>query len=179
MIIELSAKRISASLIRPSNTTQYTAGDVIAEVTTNNHFTFGSVSTLDGGSKKVSREPGGMVEIVGARLVSSANQSTKLDAELWLFRADPAEVGDNAALALSDSEMDNHVGTIDFPIAYWKVGNAASGASGNAVCQPPMLPLLCRTSDQGLLYGVLVARNGYTPVSGETFSIVIQAIQHG
>lgn len=154
----------AASLTRPSNTDTYAAGDVISAVTTNDHFTFGAASNDQ--SKRTGRPNPGTLAINCARLWSSANQSTKLDAELWLFNIDIAEVADNSAFAPTDAEMLTLVGIIQFPMADWKVGLSTSGAGGNAVCEVRNLdfPVM---AGPGRLYGQLVARNAYTPVSAE------------
>ena len=152
-------RTISDSLTRPANTTQYTAGDVISAVTTNDHFTF----------DEVVRERSGV--ILGAILNSSQNNATlKLDAELWLFRTDIAEVADNSAFAPTDAEMLTCVGVIDFDI--WTVGTATSGAGGNARSQVNDLNIVF--TDDGSsrkLYGQLVARNAYDPVSSEVLTV--------
>lgn len=167
-VIEFQTKAARASLTRPANTTQYAAGDVISAVTTNNHFEFEDV---------VRRGPSLLSgSISSARIVSSANQATKLDAELWLFDTDIAEVADNSAFAPTDAEMLTLVGIIPFPVADWYVGDATSGAGGNAVCQVDGLSIAfqARTTT---LYGQLVARNTYTPVSGEIFTVDIVVTQ--
>lgn len=157
-----------SSLTRPANTTAYTAGDVISAVTSNDHFTFGATS--NDASKRTGRASPGTLAINVARLWSSANQSTKLEAELWLFNADIAEVADNAAFAPTDTEMLTLVGIIDFPAANWKVGTATSGADGNAVCEIRNLdfPVM---ANPGRLYGQLVVRNGYVPIASESFVV--------
>jgi hypothetical protein len=161
---------VNANLTRPADTTPYSPGDVISAVTTNDHFTFGAAS--NDGSKRVGRAIGpGTLSVNLARLFSSANQATKLDAELWLFCQDIAEVADNGAFAPTDAEMLTLVGIIDFPFTAWKVGNATSGAGGNAVCEIRNLDFPIARSKDGRLYGQLVARNAYTPVASEIFTV--------
>lgn len=157
-IIEFTTKQVRASLTRPANVTAYAAGDVVAAAA-GDHFTFEELiqpKTLSG-------------SISTARLHSSGNQGTKLDGELWLFSADIAEVGDNAAFNPSDAEMLTMIGIIDFGVASWRVGSAGAGASGNAVCEVKNIGLALKGAGQ-TVYGVLVARNGYTPLSGEIFT---------
>jgi len=166
-------RTFSDSITRPSNTTAYTAGDVISEVTTNDHFTFGAAS--DDGSKRVTRVGVNSGVINWARLHSSANQSTKLDCELLLFHADIAEVADNAAFAPTDAELATRVAVVDFPASFWKEGDADSGADGNALCEAMNLDIPFRALRH--LYGQLVARNGYTPISGEQFVVELGITQ--
>lgn len=159
---------VSDSITRPANTTAYAAGDVISEVTNNDHFTFlKAVNTVPGKST-------GTLNTV--RLISSANQSTKLDAELWLFHTDIAEVADNSAFAPTDAEVATLVAIVSLPDSMWLVGNATSGAGGNAVIEVTEMNIPIK-GDSGTIYGQLVARNAYTPVSGEIFTCQLAITQ--
>ena len=61
---------------------------------------------------------------------------------------------------------------ISFAQANFKVGDATSGANGNCICIADNLSIPIKTlSGANTLYGVLVARNAYTPVSGESFTV--------
>jgi hypothetical protein len=156
---------ISSSITRPANTTQYAAGDVIAAVTTNNHFVFSGCLRTGFNTGFLS----------GARITSSANQSTKLDAQLFLFSSsqdgtDPiTETADNAAWSPTDDELAARIGVVNFPVADWFAGDVTSGAGGNSGCDANNLGVVLRSNPD--IYGVLVARNTYTPVSGEVFTI--------
>ena len=161
----------SATLTRPANTTAYASGDVISDATGDAHFTFGSAS--DDGSKMVSRPDVGTITLNSVLLHSSANQATKLQAELWLFWADIANVADNAAFAPTDAEMLTLVTIVQIPQSAWFVGNAGSGANGNAVCVISNIDTPIKTSGNGRLYGQLVVRNAYTPVSDQVFTCVL------
>jgi hypothetical protein len=152
-----------ASFTRPADTTAYTAGDAVSDSTS-----APSVITF----KSVTRE--GFCTIQQAILLDSAAQATKIDAELWLFDTAPTAVNDNAAITFTDAELANLVGVIDFAVANVKTGLATAGAGGNAVNVktglniPVRLPKLVND-----LYGVLVVRNAYTPVSAEVFTITL------
>ena len=159
-IVEFQTKVARASVTRPANTTPYTAGDIIAAVTTNNHLTFSDVV----------EDSGGTGSIDGVRVTSSANQSTKPDLELWLFHTDITEVGDNVAFAPTDAEMLTRVGIIDLSVDNWKAGHSGSGATGNACIEVSNLGAIFNTATKDLI-GVLVVRNGYTPVSSEIFTV--------
>ncbi len=156
------------AITRPSNTTQYTAGDVISEVTTNDHLNFGSAS--DDNSKDTGRPGVGTMTINAATIWSSANQSTKPTFELWLFHTDIANVADNAAFAPTDAEMLTKIAVIEFPASRWMVGTSTSGAGGNSLCEIRNIdmPVRCR---RGRVYGQLVDRSGYTPVADEIFTV--------
>jgi len=156
-------RTITASVTRPSNTTQYTAGDAVTSSTSAPAvMTFSSAARVVAGSGT----------ILGAMLIDSANQTTKLDAELWLFDTTYTADNDNAVFTPTDGETETLVGVIPFFGADSFIGDATSGAGGNCVYNSRMInpiPFACPTTSS--LYGALVARNAYTPVSGEKFSV--------
>lgn len=159
-VVEFQTRVVRASVTRPANTTAYTAGDIIAAITTDNHLTFSDVVENSGGTGSID----------GVRVTSSANQTTKPDLELWLFHTDIVEVGDNVAFAPTDAEMLTRVGIIDLSLNSWKTGNAASGAAGNSCIEVSNLGAIFNTATKDL-YGVLVVRNAYAPVTGEIFTV--------
>ena len=81
-----------------------------------------------------------------------------------MFAEDIATVADNAAFAVTDTEMLTLVGVIDFPVANFKAGGA------NAVCEAFNIGLALRGTTT-TLYGQLVMRNAYVPVSSEKFTV--------
>ena len=153
------------TLTRPSNTTAYAAGDVISAVTSNDHYTFTGVVEYDGA---------GTACIESALLIDSANQSTKPDLELWLFSSDIAEVADNSAFAPTDAEMATLIGIIPFPVGNFYAGDATSGAVGNCACPLHGLNIPIKVGPgANVIYGQLVVRNAYTPVSAEIFTCIL------
>lgn len=164
-IAVFQTKVVRASLTRPANATAYTDGDVLAAAD-DSHLTF--LEAVQ--PKKLSGS------ITTARVHSSANQGTKPELELWLFGSDIAEVGDNAPFAPSDAEALNLIGVIDFAESGWRIGLSGGGAAGNAVCQSDNIGLTFRAFTQNV-YGVLVLRNAYTPVSGEVFTVDLVVTQ--
>ena len=155
-------ERTTGTITRPANTTAYTIGDVIAAVTTDDYYTFSGLQTEHGFTGTIER----------ALCVSSANQATLPDLQLFLFSAAMVEVADNGPAAFTDAEMLTLIGIIDFSVNDWVAGAIASGASGNAVCKVDNLgmPYVAAGDD---MYGQLVVRNAYTPVSSEVFTVTL------
>lgn len=154
------------SVTRPANTTAYTIGDVIGTA---------SSATLTIPNSSFGEFDAGIIQ--QAIVSSSAYVSPAPDLELWLFDSVVADIVDNAAFAPTDAELATLVGIIEFPTADWKSGNATSGAGGNAVCVADNVSLPFNTKKgTSKLYGVLVARNAYVPVSGEIFTLRLQVI---
>lgn len=161
-IVEFNTARCRATLTRPANATVYAAGDVISAVTTDNHFEFTNAVRRQG--NKMSGQ------ISYAIINSSANQVTKPYIELWLFSADIAEVADNGAFAPTDTELLTCIGVIDFPDTNWKVGTATAGDGGNSLCIESAPGIIFQSASTSI-FGQLVVRNAYTPVSGEVFTV--------
>lgn len=158
---------VEASFTRPSNTTQYTAGDAVSDDTSSpTTLEFSSCARVDGGE--------GLV--VSVRLVDSANQSTKGSFELWLFDTEPTAMEDNAAFDPTDSECTNVVGIVEFTGTF--IGDATAGSGGNIVFQSDQLNFPFQCGDESTsLWGQVVVRNAYTPVSAEVFTILLDIVQ--
>jgi hypothetical protein len=146
---------------RSANTTTYAAGQVVADSTT--------AATLR--KFRITRDEGGFATVQAAILMVGANQTLKPDVQLWLFDTAPAIQNDAAAFAPSLAEMKTLIGVISFPVGSFVVANAASGASGNVMCNPQglLIPMSGAKGD-GNAYGVMVVRNAYVPTSGETWA---------
>lgn len=151
--------KLTGSVTRPGDTTQYTAGDVVAG---------GTPATIK--FDVVARPGGGGIHCIEqGLLIDSANQATKGDFDLFLFDADVTVDADNAAFTPSDAEMETLVGVISFVGSTAKAGDITAGAGGNLVTAVDCS--VCFESSVTKLYGVLVARSAYTPVASEKFTL--------
>lgn len=140
---------------RPSDTTAYASADVIGPVTTPASMTFG----VDCNSGRIR----------SAVLIDGACVATKLDADLFIFDTDLTPDADNAAFTPTDAELATCIGTLTFAAASAKIGDATSGAGGNVITVATGdLPF---ATVNRKLYGVLIARSAYAPVSAQTFQI--------
>ncbi len=158
------------TITRPSNATAYAAGQVVSNVTTNAHFTFGQVISTIGQSGRDSMSRAGYLTgtINHLQLISSSADA-KSDMELWLYETDIANVADGSVFGQTDAESLTRVMVIDIPALSWKVGLAGSGNAGNASVQIRNIDTPYRAST-GVLYGQLVVRTASTPVSAETYT---------
>lgn len=163
MIAAKTRARVSATITRPDDTTAYTAGDAVADATSEP-----SVASI-----QVARANGGSGLIRDAQVVSSANQGTKADLEIWLFTAAPTAMEDNAAVDPTDAEMATVVRVLDMGSSPTE-GNAGSGADGNVIYQQTGLdiPFECASGAKAL-YWIPVVRNAYSPVAEETFTLIL------
>jgi hypothetical protein len=162
-----------ADITRAANTTTYGVGEVYAASTT------AAVASVFGRCSSQSSGQGGVIRSVS--ITSSNDQTTKLIADLFLFNAAPVTFGnDNEVFVPTDAEMLNCVAVVklDGTVA----GNSFTGlvaGVGNhiTVVGGLFLPYECVVGD-GSLYGVLVTRNAYAPISGEVSRIRL-GIQQG
>ena len=162
-----SSTNIDVALLRPNNTTQYAAGDVI-EATGAAQFVF-----------PVARVEGGSGVIVDALLTDSANQALKGQFELWLFdTVVAAHEADNAAFTPTDADLLTLVGVLEFLIPF--EGDATVGAGGNVAFPTTrtFLPLAFKCVALSInLHGTLVVRNAYTPTAFEVFQVRMNVLQ--
>lgn len=148
----------TASKTRPSNTTAYSIGQVVAEST--------SAATVWTFSSCV-RSNGSTGTILGVLLTDSSKQSTTPQFNLWLFNSSPTVQNDAAAFAPSSSDLANLVTVVN--LSSWTAANA----NGILIASEMNRPFKCGSSST-TLYGVLVAANAYTPTSAEVFNITLQ-----
>ena len=172
-----------AEITRPSNTTQYTANDLITDTAT-----AADVVPL---RFPACRQDNGSGVITGGRIIKSTDTVTALSLRLWLFAAQPfAAAGyaaDNAALTFTYASMARWIGFIDFttwidagtpavsvgvpsrpsiPFSKQWVGDSSeSTADRLAVKGLPSIPA------SRLIYGLLQDKGGYTPAAAELFRI--------
>lgn len=158
---------VTASVTRPADTTAYATGDALTNSTSAPvPLTFAGCARDAGGS--------GRVRFV--RVVDSANQASKATLELWLFAATVTADNDNAVFTPTDAECATLVGVIALGTPV--VGDATSGAGGNAVYLVDALDrgFVCATGSMDL-YGLLVVRSAYTPISAEVFTVTLDIRQ--
>lgn len=147
---------IRANFTRPADTTAYAAGDAITNSTSApTVITFSGMAARNGGS--------GL--IVAAGLVSSVNAATDLVADLVICDTTFTAVNDNAAFVLSDTEARTVLGVVQFatPVDIG-ANNTFWGVYGLNI------PYVCGASSTSL-FGMLVARNAYTPANAERFDL--------
>lgn len=162
-----SEVRIVANFTRPSDTTAYAAGDLVANSTTS-----GSVVPLS--FANAVRTAGDCLRIERVRVEKSGTSLTSASFRLHLFEASPTPtVGDNGvynnAGALATNNILNHAGT--FPVTM--LWSGSDGAMGIGTPTTGSGATACPTSGTSL-FGLLEVTAAYTPVSGEVFYVVLE-----
>ena len=152
--------RVSAAIYqRSAATTQYTAGDVIGDGDA-------TLAAKPLAFEDVVDTPGGSGILASVTIAHSAAEATALLPELWLFSAPPTMVADNAAWTLTDADILNCVAVISFSSSFIGYISNNTFFQAGEICRPFVCPAGVRR-----LYGVLIARNAYTPLAGETFKV--------
>lgn len=152
----------SASFTRPADTTAYSSGDLVA-----NSTTAGSVTPMQ---FTVGRIAGGSGMIRRLRLKKSDATLSGASFRLHLYNAAPTPSnGDNGAWLTNG--LANYIGSLDVTMdrAF------TDGATGTGIPTAGAEVNFLLPSGQ-IVYGLLEARAAYTPVSGETFTALLEVI---
>lgn len=154
----------SANFTRPSDTTAYASGDLVA-----NSTTAGSVAPL---SWTAARVAAGSGMIRRARIKTSSTNVTNASFRLHLYKASPTPSnGDNGAWLTNQSA--NYLGSLDITVdrAF------TDGATGNGTPNIGTEINFALSSGQ-TIYGLLEARGAYTPTSAGTFTVELEILQN-
>jgi hypothetical protein len=161
---------ITGTLTRPADTIAYAAGDTLANsISAPVAITFAGAARYNGGGGR----------LLGATLLDRANQTVKLDSELWLFNsaAAPPSQNDNASFDPLHVTLPDLFAIVRFSNAAGNffIGAPGAGSGGNVIfvglqISTPnfAIPYKCGPATTSL-WGLAVVRNAYTPISAETF----------
>lgn len=157
MVVKVVAN--TTAVTRPADTTQYAAGDLVANSTTAESvvpITFPVGGQFASGGK-----------IVGGRMRKSTAAVTTASFRLHLFTVTKTVTnGDNGAIVTA---MDGYIGSLDFDFATLANDTNIAGAAIEKVNTALAAPIGFRAPG-GVLYGLIEAKGAYTPASAEIFS---------
>ena len=163
LTVDGKAYRSTATITRPSNTTAYTAGDVVGDT---------------GGSAIISLTAAGptagfvIIQSISLVFSDSTVPSGMGAFRLHLYSASPTAIADNAAFDLASGDRDTYMGFIDLPTP------ADFGSSlYTQTDYPGRLIKLAAASTT--LFAELETRGAYTPVSASTVSIRVNLLEAG
>jgi hypothetical protein len=160
----------SNTITRPANTTAYIAGQIVGVTGggVSGRFAIPSLSRINGGAVRVDR----------VRLYKSQATASGIFV-LRLYRGDPAAVGVADQVSASSilpvgnaSAAVRLVGRFIFDMTGAVLGT--DGAERAGIPTTGQAVLVTTGSAETTLYGVLTTETSYTPISGETFSVVIE-----
>lgn len=163
LTVDGKAYRTTATITRPSNTTLYTAGDVVGD-------TSGSaIITLTNAGPS-----GGFVLLQSLSLVFS---DSVVPAGMAAFRvhfysASPTAIADNAPFDLTSGERANYMGYVDLPTPQ----DLGSTLYTQVDYSGRLIKLATASTT---LFAEIETRGGYTPVSASTVTLRINTLEAG
>jgi hypothetical protein len=158
-----NAFRAAVTITRPSNTTAYTAGDVVGD-------TGGSaILTLTNAGPS-----GGFVLIQSASLIfSDSSVPSGMGAfRLHFYSASPTAIADNAAFDLASGERTSYLGFVEL-----STPQDLGSTLYTQVDYPGRLVKLAAATTT--LYAEIETRGGYTPASASTIELRINTLGAG
>lgn len=155
----------SDNFTRPDNTTQYESGDLVA-----NNATAASVVALE---FTVGPSNGGTGRVRKAKVSFDDTTITDASFRLHLYASDPTSTeptnGDNGAFATIEA---GYLDSIDVTVdragsdAAWGFGVPEHGSE-----------IIFDIEDQLVIYGLLEARDTYTPTAEEVFTVTLYGLR--
>ena len=157
------AYRTTATITRPSNTTAYTAGDVVGDT---------------GGSAIISLTSAGptagfvIIQSISLVFSDSVVPAGMSAFRLHLYSASPTAIADNAAFDLVSGERATYMGFIDLP---------TPADFGSTLYTQTDYPgrLIKLGAASTTLFAELETRGAYTPVSASTVAIRVNLLEAG
>jgi hypothetical protein len=159
--VDGKAYRSTVTVTRPSNTTAYTAGDVVGDTGGSAIITLSNIGPS-----------GGYVLIQSVSLVfSDTSVPSGMGAfRLHLYSATPNAIADNAPFDLMSGERANYMGYIDLsaPLDFGSSLYTQTDYAGR---------LVKLASASTTLYAELETRGAYTPASASTIDIRVATLE--
>lgn len=154
-----------SSFTRPANTTAYASGDLVA-----NSTTAASVEPL---SIYVGPEKKQSLYIRKARIKKSGTGVTNAEFRIHFYSSAPTSAaGDNAAYSTDNAA--NYLGAIDVTVNQAFTDGAVGSGTSNVGNEISFIAD-GETSTESYVYALVEARGAYTPASGETFTVTLEA----
>jgi hypothetical protein len=159
-----------SSFVRPANTTAYASGQLVA-----NSTTAGSVVPV---TAALARQNAGSGLITGVRLSKTSNGITGASFRVHFFKSLPTvTVGDGGVLATAYNgiaAIEIGYADVTMDMAY---SDGAKGFAGGLKNSDGTFRQAFFDTNAGTnaLYALVEARGAYTPVSGETFTVAVEA----
>jgi hypothetical protein len=160
-LVHGSLVKSAVEFARPANSNQFAISDVVSD-------SAGTILIF----RNLARIANGTGYITNARLVKSTPTTTLAHFRLWLFNVPPNLIPDNAAFQDLYVYRDVTVGYVDFAVGTEGTGSDASDSLVTNI----NLAFTCALGTQDL-YGVLTAKQVYTPGTSEKFFIELTADQ--
>jgi hypothetical protein len=163
LTVDGKAYRAAVTITRPSNTTAYTAGDVVGDTGGSAIITLPNIGPS-----------GGYVLFQSVRLLigNTSVPAGMAGFRLHLYTASPTAVADNAAFDLASGEVANYAGYIDLPTPQDLGSTLFTQAD---YCGTAVKLASASTS----LFAELETRGAYTPASATLYDLRVMTLEAG
>jgi hypothetical protein len=163
LTVDGKAYRAAVTITRPSNTTAYTAGDVVGDTGGSAIITLPSIGPS-----------GGYVLVQSVSLVFSdaAVISGMAAFRLHFYSASPTAIADNAAFDLVSGDRGAYMGFVDIPAPQ----DMGSSLFTQADYSGRLIKLAAASTT---LYAELETRGAYTPASASTVEVRVATLEAG
>ena len=161
LTVDGKAYRAAVTITRPSNTTAYTAGDVVGDTGGSAILTLSNIGPS-----------GGYVLIQSVSLVFSDSSvpSGMSGFRLHLYQTSPTAIADNAVFDLASGERATYMGFVDIP--------SPADFGSSLYTQVDYVGRLVKlASASTTLYAELETRGAYTPVSASTVDVRVATLE--
>lgn len=163
LTVDGKAYRSTVTVTRPSNTTAYTAGDVVGDTSGSAIITLSSIGPS-----------GGYVLVQSVALIfSDAAVISGMGAfRLHFYSVSPTAIADNAVFDLVSGERANYMGFVDL---------AAPVDFGSSLYTQTDYPgrLIKLAAGSTTLYAELETKGAYTPASASTIDVRVATLEAG
>lgn len=159
---------VSATITRPSNTTAYTAGDVIGQADTTTAANAGTaILVFDFGPDWANKAI--YIEAMKITTDQATVPSGMTTLDLHLYDEAPAAILDNAAWARATTDVNKWLCVIS--------SNTITASGGSVADEVSSLNKRVKVGSDGKLRGVLRTTGAFTPTSGAVKVITLRAVQ--
>lgn len=156
---------VAASFSRPTDTSPYTALDVVCDsASAPTVLSFSNIARVNQGSGYITK----------ARLLTDQKTNTARF-RLHLFSASPTAINDNSPFLLLWANRADRVGYIDFDACITE--DSSNSTAAGALNASIRLAFNCASASR-TLYGILETRDGFTPANAQNFYIELTAEQN-
>ena len=152
------------SFLRPANTTPYAAGDVISDSATGGEE--GALAFPDCGRT-------GIIKAV----TLAVEETDTINFNLFVFNSEPTNFLDNAALALVTGDLPKLIGVFSLPDT-GKFNGGTNREHYQGAFDALNTGELPYVTTDGKLYGLLVTRSVYTPISACKFHLKLHLLRY-
>jgi len=163
LTVDGKAYRAAVTITRPSNTTAYTAGDVVGDTGGSAIITLSSIGPSAGHV---------IIQSVSLLFSDSSVPSGMASFRVHFYSASPTAIADNAVFDLVSGERANYLGYVDLPTP----GDLGSSLYTQTDYCGRLVKLGAASTS---LFAEIETRGAYTPASASTVLITVNTMEAG